>query len=143
MSQKKVLVISNNPVLVDFLQKNLAGEGYRVVCVAEKTGEIASVIQEEKPDLVVVDIILSGMDGIRVSLNIRRKYDVPIIMLTSRSDDRDKVRGLDLSAEDHLSGSINTRQLMDWIRETFTRNAEISYSNQRSNGNGKKRPEDN
>ena len=125
MSQKKLLVTSNDPVLVDLLQKNLSEEGYRVICVAENTGEIDSAMKVEQPDLVIVDIMLPGLEGVRVSLNIRMKYDVPIIMITSRLAEKNKVRGLDLSAENYLSSSLNVMQLTDWIKETFTRNAVI------------------
>ena len=136
MSQKKLLVTSNDPVLVDLLQKNLSEEGYRVICVAENTGEIDSAMKVEQPDLVIVDIGLPGLEGVRVSLNIRMKYDVPIIMITSRLAEKNKVRGLDLSAENYLSSSLNVMQLTDWIKEIFTRNAVMSYPEPYPNGNG-------
>ena len=136
MSQKKLLVTSSDPVLVDLLQKNLSEEGYRVICVAENTGEIDSAMKVEQPDLVIVDIMLPGLEGVRVSLNIRMKYDVPIIMITSRLAEKNKVRGLDLSAENYLSSSLNVMQLTDWIKETFTRNAVMSYPEPYPNGNG-------
>lgn len=145
MSQKKILVISSDPVLVDLVQKNLSEEGYRVICVAENTGEIDSALAVEQPDLVIVDIMLPGLEGVRVSLNIRMKYDVPIIMITSRLAETNEVRGLDLSAENYLSNSLNVMQLTGWIKETFTRNAAMSYPepyhNGNGNGNGKKKLE--
>ena len=79
------------------------------------------------------------MRGINVSLSIRKKRDVPIIMLTTHLAEKDKVRSLDLSTEDHLSNSIDVVQLMAWIKETFARKATTSYyqSEFNSNGNGK------
>ena len=143
MSQKKILVISSNPALLKSLQRSLSEEGYRVLCAADDSGEMDSMLQLETPDLVIVDIMLTGVDGIRVSLNIRRKYDVPIIMLTSRLSDVNKVKDLELSAEETLSSSINAFQLTEWINGTFDRDAVMRYSDQHShgNGNGKKKLE--
>jgi DNA-binding response OmpR family regulator len=129
MSKKKILVISGDPVLMDLLQKNLSTGGFQVVSVEETEKEVESMLAMGRPDLVIVDIMMPSMEGLKVTLRIRKNYDVPVIMLTSTMAGKDKVRGLDLSSDDYLSRSVDVVQLMDWIKETFARNATIPYYN--------------
>lgn len=145
MSQKKILIVSGDPVLLDLLQKNLSTSGYQVLSVEENDREMEPVLKEGQPDLVIVDIQMPKMEGIKISLSIRKKYDVPIIMLTSKLADKNKVKGLDLSTENHLSDSIDVVQLMEWIKDTFTHNAAMGgyqFSDSRGNGNGHKKFKD-
>ncbi len=137
MNQKKILIVSGDPVLLDLLQKNLSTSGYQVVSVDETSRAIEPVLSEDQPDLVIVDIMMPKMEGIKISLSIRKKFDVPIIMLTSKPAEKNSVKGLDLSSDDLLSNSIDVVQLMEWIKETFTHNAATSYQPSDSNGNGR------
>jgi DNA-binding response OmpR family regulator len=136
MGQKKILIVSGDSVLLNLLQKALSASNFQVVSVEETSDEVDSLVKAGQPDLVIVDIMVPKMKGIKVSLSIRRKCDVPIIMLTSRLAEKEQVRGLDLSSEDHLSESIDVGKLMDWIKETFARNATTSYYQSEFNGNG-------
>jgi DNA-binding response OmpR family regulator len=136
MSKKKILIVSGDPVLMDLLQKNLSIGGFQVVGVEETDREVESMLSIGQPDLVIVDIMMPKMEGFKVTLRIRKKFDVPVIMLTSRMAEKDKVRGLDLSSDDCLSRSVDVVQLMDWIKETFARNATMPYYHSEPDNSG-------
>lgn len=137
MKQKKVLIVSGDPILLELLQKNLADSGYQVVSVEEDSKELNSMLKVDAPDMVIVDIMMPKMEGIKISLSIRKKYDVPVIMLSTYSAGKEKVRGLDMGAKDALSNSVDILELMDWIKEAFSRNHACGYHSSDSNGNGR------
>jgi DNA-binding response OmpR family regulator len=120
--ERKILIIISDPVWPDLLRKNRVASGYQVFIVKETGKEVDSLLKMGTPDLVLVDIIMPCMKGIETSINICRKHDVPVIMLTSYRTDKEKFRGIDLSTEDKLSDSFDVVELMNWIKETLARN---------------------
>ena len=119
---KTVLVVDDEPTLVATLRYNLEREGYRVVTAAD--GEKAlSVARAEHPDLLVLDLMLPVIDGLEVCRILRREMSMPIIMLTARADEVDKVVGLELGADDYVTKPFSTRELLARVRAQLRRTA--------------------
>ena len=91
--EKKILVVDDEKPIADILQFNLKKEGYEVHC-AYDGDEAVKMAEEIKPDLVLLDIMLPNRDGMEVCREIRKKYEMPIIMLTAKDSEIDKVLGL-------------------------------------------------
>lgn len=99
---KKILVVDDEKPIADILQFNLKKEGYQVVC-AYNGDEALKKVEEDQPDLMLLDIMLPNKDGMEVCREIRKKYDFPIIMLTAKDSEIDKVLGLELGADDYVT----------------------------------------
>ena len=130
MAEKKILIVSGDPALLDFLQENLSAGGYDVMSTEDNEQGLKTLLDKASPDLVILDITMPKMQGVRICVRIRQRHDVPVIMLTTWKAGKDKVKGLDLRANDYLTDSIDIGELMAWIKETFSRNG---------SGNGSKR----
>lgn len=113
--KEKILVVDDDAALAEMLQIVLRQEGFDTVWCA--TGDKAlHVFQATSPALVLLDVMLPGMDGIRVCHQIRQCSGVPIIMLTARSDTQDVVRGLEEGADDYVSKPFKAKELVARIR---------------------------
>jgi DNA-binding response OmpR family regulator len=120
MSDKMILVVDDEPHIVELVRLYLAGEHYAVA--EARTGiEALDKFAEIKPALVVLDLMLPEVDGWEVCRRIRRESEVPIIMLTARTDDVDKIVGLELGADDYLSKPFNPRELVARIKAVLRR----------------------
>ena len=118
----KTLVISSDPVMLRFLQQNLNGNNYHVA-TTQNTGELLrAVLDEELPDIAILDIMMPDMDGIEVCLEIRQWSQIPIIMLSAWGAGEGKVRGLDLSAESYLTEPFSIDELIARIKDALQRN---------------------
>lgn len=118
-----ILVVDDEPRLRDVTRLNLDMEGYRVV--EANTGyEALERLREEIPDLVILDVMMPEMDGFTALKHIREISTVPVIMLTVRNDERDRIRGLDLGADDYITKPFSTAELLSRVkavlRRTFT-----------------------
>jgi two-component system, OmpR family, response regulator VicR len=120
MSNELVLVVDDEKTLVKALTFNLEKEGFRVE-QAYDGEEALNKVFALKPDIVVLDLMLPLMDGFEVCRQIRKKTDVPIIMLTARGEDIDKVLGLELGADDYLTKPFNSRELVARIKAILRR----------------------
>ena len=120
MASDLVLVVDDEKTLVKALTFNLEKEGFRVE-QAYNGEEALEKVFELKPDIVVLDLMLPEVDGFEVCRRIRKKLDVPIIMLTARSEDIDKVLGLELGADDYLTKPFNSRELVARIKAILRR----------------------
>src|SRR3974377_1101638 len=99
---KSILVVEDEQKIVQLVRDYLENAGFKVV--SAENGRVALEIRRlEKPDLVVLDLGLPGMDGLDVIRNIRKESDVPIIVLTARSEESDKLVGLELGADDYTT----------------------------------------
>lgn len=116
---KKALVVGSDPVLLTVIQHTLGERGYQIASTEDSDERLTAVLQEELPDLVVVDIMMPRLDGIEVCLFIRQWSQVPIVMLSTWGAGKDKVRGLDLSADGYLTEPFGTAQLLAWIEGTL------------------------
>ena len=111
MSQK-VLVVDDEQSIVTLLKYNIEQAGYQVI-VAYDGVQALEKVNEEKPDLVVLDVMLPEMDGIEVCKTIRSdKNQVPILMLTAKDDEFDRVLGLELGADDYMTKPFSPREVL-------------------------------
>lgn len=115
-----ILVVDDEPTIVEFVRINLEKAGFEVLVAGD--GETAlQCAASKEPDLVVLDIMLPGKDGFEVCRELRRTTSVPIIMLTARDDDIDKILGLELGADDYLTKPFNPRELVARIKAILRR----------------------
>jgi DNA-binding response OmpR family regulator len=122
MSDKTILVVDDERHIVNLVKIYLENEGYRVE-VAYDGAEGLRRIRALHPALVVLDLMLPGIDGFELCRTVRRESEVPIIMLTARADDVDKIVGLELGADDYLSKPFNPRELVARVKAILRRAA--------------------
>jgi len=116
----KVLVVDDEVAILQTLRYNLEKNGY-AVCVAGDGRQALSVAEIEKPDLIVLDIMLPALDGIEVCREIRRKSSVPILMLTAKGQEIDKVLGLEIGADDYITKPFSIYEVIARIRAHLRR----------------------
>ncbi len=109
--QRTVLVVEDDDSLQEVLAYNLSRKGYRVVQATDGDRGL-EVAREEKPDVIVLDIMLPGLDGLEVCRIVRREMATPILILTARDQELDKVGGLELGADDYMTKPFSIRELM-------------------------------
>lgn len=114
-SQKTVLVVDDEKPIVDILVYNLKKEGYNTL-EANDGEEAVRLVIEKKPDLVLLDIMLPKMDGLTVCKRIKQSYSVPILMLSARDEEVDKIVGLELGADDYITKPFSVRELMARVK---------------------------
>lgn len=125
----KILVVDDERAIVDILKFNLQREGYSVI-TAYNGEEGLELFEKENPDLVLLDIMMPKIDGLQVCNTIRNKYDTPIIMLTARAEEVDKVLGLELGADDFVTKPFSVRELMARVKANLRRTVLDSKDNQ-------------
>jgi len=115
-----VLVVDDNPEILRLVSLNLRLEGFRAITTADSS-EAVHLVRDEQPALVLLDIMMPGTDGFRVCQRIREFSEVPIIMLTAKSDVDDVTRGLDLGADDYLVKPFNVNELAARVKTVLHR----------------------
>ena len=120
MDKKKILVVDDEAAIGDILKINLEREGY-LVYVAMDGEEGANIALTQNPDLVLLDVMLPKMDGFEVCKKIRRESEVPIVMLTARTEEIDKILGLELGADDYVTKPFSVRELMARVKANLRR----------------------
>ena len=115
-----VMVVDDEPRLVDVLRLDLEIEGYRVV-VASNGYEALDRLKDDLPDLVVLDVMMPEMDGFETLRHIREVSNVPVVMLTVRQEEADRIRGLEIGADDYLAKPFSPRELQSRIRALLRR----------------------
>ena len=121
----KILVVDDEALLVKGIRFNLQNEGYQVITGSNGL-EALQLVQQEHPDLVVLDVMMPEMDGLTACGKIREFSDVPIIMLTAKTDDMDKLLGFDHGVDDYLTKPFNILELKARIRALLRRSASHS-----------------
>ena len=116
----KTLVVDDEMLLVKGIRFNLQNEGYEVITGCNGL-EAVSLVREQQPDLVVLDVMMPEMDGLTACSKIREFSDVPIIMLTAKTDDMDKLLGFDHGVDDYLTKPFNILELKARIRALLRR----------------------
>ncbi|MDK2879392.1 MAG: two-component system, OmpR family, response regulator VicR [Thermoanaerobacteraceae bacterium] len=117
---ERVLVVDDEKPIVDILKYNLTKEGYNVL-VAYDGEEAIKVAESASPDLVLLDIMLPKIDGFSVCKKLREKMTCPIIMLTAKGEEVDKVLGLELGADDYVTKPFSMRELMARVKANLRR----------------------
>lgn len=121
---KKILVVDDEKPIADILKFNLTKEGYQVYC-AYDGNEALEMVEEIKPDLILLDIMLPQKDGLEVCREVRKKYDMPIIILTAKDSEIDKVLGLELGADDYVTKPFSSREMLARIKANLRRHQQI------------------
>ena len=119
-STDKILVVEDEPSLVETLEYNLTRQGYKV-CTARDGVAALAVARRERPDAIILDIMLPVLDGFEVCRILRREMTVPIIMLTARDEEIDKVVGLEVGADDYLTKPFSMRELLARVKALLRR----------------------
>ncbi len=120
MNEKCVLIVEDEQAIMDILKFNFTKEGYHVV--ESMDGEAGlSLALSENPDLILLDVMLPKMDGFEVCKKVREKSSVPIIMLTAREEEVDKVLGLELGADDYMTKPFSIRELTARVKANLRR----------------------
>ncbi|HQV26768.1 MAG TPA: response regulator transcription factor [Thermoflexales bacterium] len=117
---KLVLVVDDEPRMINFIRMNLELESFRVVS-AENGLEAVKRARELLPDCVLLDVMMPEMDGFETLRAIREESSTPVIMLTARSDEDDKVRGLNLGADDYITKPFSPRELVSRVKAVVRR----------------------
>lgn len=115
-----ILVVDDDPEIVSFLKRGLIYEGYSVDTAGDGTEALARA-REMEPDLVILDIMMPGIDGVEVSKRLRQASDVPILMLTAKGTIADRVEGLDSGADDYLVKPFAFDELLARVRALLRR----------------------
>ena len=119
-----VLIVEDDPVTIDFVGKYLKRDGHRVLTAADGE-EGLRIAREHKPDLVVLDLMLPKMDGMQVCRALRAESDVAVIMLTARVEEEDRLKGLDVGADDYITKPFSPRELAARVRAVLRRSTRI------------------
>lgn len=120
MADKKVLVVDDDAKTVELVKLYLNRDGYQVL-TAYDGNEALRLAREGYPDLIVLDLMLPDIDGLAVCRTLRGESDVPIIMLTARTTDQDKLAGLDLGADDYVTKPFSPKELAARVRAVLRR----------------------
>ncbi len=115
-----ILVVDDDPGIVKVVRAYLEQAGFRVL-VAQDGKRAMQIARHEKPDLVILDLMLPEMDGWDVCRALRKESDVPVIMLTARVEDTDKLIGLELGADDYVTKPFSPRELVSRVRAVLRR----------------------
>ncbi|MFD1884965.1 response regulator YycF [Paenibacillus wenxiniae] len=118
--QGKILVVDDEQPIADILKFNLEKEGYEVICAFDGISAVEQAFAEE-PDLMLLDLMLPGKDGMDVCREVRTRLDMPIIMLTAKDAEIDKVLGLELGADDYVTKPFSTRELLARVKAHMRR----------------------
>ncbi len=120
MAGKRVLVVDDDVKTVELVKLYLNRDGYRVLTAYDGV-EALRLAREGHPDLIVLDLMLPGIDGLEVCRTLRAESDVPVIMLTARTTDQDKLEGLDIGADDYVTKPFSPRELAARVRAVLRR----------------------
>lgn len=120
MEERTVLIVEDDPHIVDILKFNFVKEGYTVLVGTDGQAGLELALNEN-PDLILLDVMLPKMDGFEVCRRIREKMTTPIIMLTAREEEVDKVLGLELGADDYITKPFSIRELTARVKANLRR----------------------
>ncbi|NOZ29884.1 MAG: response regulator transcription factor [Chloroflexi bacterium] len=116
----KVLVVEDEPILVETLTYNLRRQGYEVLTAMDGLSAL-NLARQERPDLIVLDLMLPKLDGLEVCRILRQEMSIPILMLTARADEVDRVVGLEMGADDYLTKPFSMRELLARVKALLRR----------------------
>lgn len=118
--EPKVLVVEDDPTLLETLQYNLERQGYQVIFTTH--GRVAlTLAREHQPDLIILDVMLPGLDGVEVCRILRREMNIPILMLTAKAEEVDRIVGLEMGADDYIAKPFSMRELLARVKAHLRR----------------------
>ena len=129
MKGKKILLVDDEPKVCELIKAYLEKDGYNVIIAMDGKNALEQA-QRQKPDLIILDLNLPEVDGVEVCRTIRRDSDVPIIMLTARGDEVDRVVGLEIGADDYVTKPFSPREMVARVNAVLRRSREEITSKQ-------------
>lgn len=130
----KILVVDDEKPISDIVKFNLDKEGYDVV-TAYDGEEALEKVESEEPDLILLDLMLPKIDGLEVARQVRAKHNIPIIMVTAKDSELDKVVGLELGADDYITKPFSNRELVARVKANLRRQDQFQQSNEEVKNN--------
>lgn len=130
----KILVVDDEKPISDIVKFNLDKEGYDVV-TAYDGEEALEKVESEEPDLILLDLMLPKIDGLGVARQVRAKHNIPIIMVTAKDSELDKVVGLELGADDYVTKPFSNRELVARVKANLRRQDQFQQSNEEVKNN--------
>lgn len=130
----KILVVDDEKPISDIVKFNLDKEGYDVV-TAYDGAEALEKVESEEPDLILLDLMLPKIDGLEVARQVRAKHNIPIIMVTAKDSELDKVVGLELGADDYVTKPFSNRELVARVKANLRRQDQFQQSNEEVKNN--------
>jgi DNA-binding response OmpR family regulator len=127
MAGELILLVDDEPNIIELAKLYLEREGFRIASVGDGARAVEAA-RKQKPALVVLDIMLPTLDGYEVCKQVRAESDVPIIMLTARDEDIDKIIGLELGADDYMTKPFNPRELVARVKAILRRSERAGKS---------------
>ncbi len=131
---KKILVVDDEKPISDIVKFNLSKEGYEVFTAFDGE-EAVEKVSEVEPDLILLDLMLPKKDGLEVCREVRKNYDMPIIMVTAKDSEIDKVLGLELGADDYVTKPFSNRELVARVKANLRRHGNTAAKAEEDNNN--------
>ncbi len=117
----RIMVVDDDPTLADVVRRYLIRDGHLVECAARRATTALRRVEEEPPDLVVLDLMLPGIDGLEVCRQLRARWPIPVVMLTALGEEADKVAGFETGADDYVTKPFSPRELALRVRSVLRR----------------------
>lgn len=130
MAQDKIMIVDNEMEIIQLMKLYLSREGYEVIWTTDST-QAAALAQEKEPDLILLDVVMPGLSGIELCSKIREQSDVPILFVSCRGQDMDKVLGLSMGGDDYITKPFSPAELVARVKAHLRRR-----NLQNSSGNG-------
>ena len=129
-----ILVCDDDKEIVDAIDIYLTGEGFHILKAYDGYNAL-KILETEHADLMIIDVMMPGLDGIRTTLKVRETSSIPIIILSAKSEDSDKILGLNIGADDYLSKPFNPLELVARVKSQLRRYTQLGNLSQGSNEN--------
>jgi DNA-binding response OmpR family regulator len=130
----RIVVVDDDPTVADVVGRYLMRDGHTVECVHDGQ-EALRLIAEQPPDLVVLDLMLPGMDGLEVCRRLRARWPIPVVMLTALGDETDRLVGFETGADDYVTKPFSPRELAMRVRSVLRRSRGVGLPEQEGLGN--------
>ena len=130
---QKILVCDDDKQIVEAISIYLTGEGYQVINAFDGY-DVLKILEKENVDLIILDVMMPGLDGIRTTLKIREKSSIPIIILSAKGEDTDKILGLNIGADDYITKPFNPLEMVARVKSQLRRYTQLGNMNEQSKG---------
>ena len=130
---QKILVCDDDKQIVEAISIYLTGEGYQVIKAFDGY-DVLKILEKENVDLIILDVMMPGLDGIRTTLKIREKSSIPIIILSAKGEDTDKILGLNIGADDYITKPFNPLEMVARVKSQLRRYTQLGNLNEQSKG---------
>jgi len=130
---QKILVCDDDKQIVEAISIYLTGEGYQVIKAFDGY-DVLKILEKENVDLILMDVMMPGLDGIRTTLKIREKSSIPIIILSAKGEDTDKILGLNIGADDYITKPFNPLEMVARVKSQLRRYTQLGNMNEQSKG---------